>query len=79
MAALKEHIKRAAYQAGAVCGQATVTQPVLPSPAELGWKLQGQRWLVNGQHFHQLLQVARNWQNAHANTAVLMAGANVFV
>ena len=32
-----------------------------------------------GQHFHQLLQVARNWQNAHAKTAVLMAGANVFV
>ena len=46
-AALKEHIKRAAYQAGAVWGQATVTQPVLPSPAEWGWKLQGQRWLVN--------------------------------
>ena len=35
-AALKEHIKRAAYQAGAVWGQATVTQPVLPSPAEWG-------------------------------------------
>ena len=46
-AALKEHIKRAAYQAGAVWGQATVTQPVLPSPAEWGWKLQGQRWLAN--------------------------------
>ena len=46
-AALKEHVKRATFQAGAVWGQATITQPDIPSPGEWGWKLEGQRWFVN--------------------------------
>ena len=45
--ALKEHVKCATFQAGAVWGQATITQTYIPSPGEWGWKLEGQRWFVN--------------------------------
>ena len=37
-AALIEHAKRAAYQAGHVWGQMLVTDPDLPSPGDWGWK-----------------------------------------
>ena len=37
-AALLEHIKRAAFQAGHVWGQSTLPSPDLPSPSEWGWK-----------------------------------------
>ncbi len=37
-AALTEHTKRAAYQAGHCWGQSCIADPVLPSPAEWGWK-----------------------------------------
>lgn len=36
--ALLLHIKRAAYQAGHVWGQANTKQPVIPSPTEWGWE-----------------------------------------
>ena len=36
-AALLQHVKRVAYQAGHVWGQALLKNPVLPSPLEWGW------------------------------------------
>ena len=36
-AALLQYVKRVAYQAGHVWGQALLTDPVLPSPLEWGW------------------------------------------
>lgn len=38
-AALIEHIKRAAYQAGHCWAQAMIATPELPSPSEWGWKV----------------------------------------
>jgi len=35
--ALKQHIKRAAYQAGYCWGQMMVSTPELPSPSDWGW------------------------------------------
>ena len=46
-AALKEHIKGAAYQAGIVWGQATNPRPDIPSPEEWGWKKQGFLWQIH--------------------------------
>lgn len=37
-AALFQHVKRTAYQAGYCWGQAQVAVPTLPSPASWGWK-----------------------------------------
>lgn len=47
--ALEQHVKRAAYQAGHVWGQALVCNPVLPSPAEHGWIKcdKTRKWNVN--------------------------------
>ena len=39
-AALVQHTKRAAYQAGCIWGQATIRQMEFDSPAEWGWKQQ---------------------------------------
>ena len=39
-AALEYHIKRASYQAGCICGQATTRQMGILSPSEWGWKQQ---------------------------------------
>ena len=36
-AALLQHVKRAAYQAGHVWGQSLVIRPTLPPPSEWGW------------------------------------------
>ena len=41
-AALKQHTKRAAYQAGHCWGQVMVAAPELPSPGDWGWK---KRWM----------------------------------
>jgi hypothetical protein len=38
-AALVQHIRRAAFQAGHVWGQALVPKPTLPSPSDWGWQL----------------------------------------
>ena len=35
---LQEHIKRAAYQAGHVWGQTLICEPIIPAPAEWGWR-----------------------------------------
>ena len=43
-AALDQHIKRAAYQAGHVWGQALEPMQVLPSPAEWGWPQSPEGW-----------------------------------
>lgn len=42
-AALLQHVKRAAYQAGYVWGQTLEANPTLPSPSEWGWKLDSER------------------------------------
>ena len=44
-AALKEHAKRAIFQAGHVWGQATVTVQQLPSPSNWGWLKQNNAWV----------------------------------
>ena len=45
-AALKEHVKRAAYQAGWVWSQAIISQPEVQSPSDFGWKKCGDRWKI---------------------------------
>ena len=45
-AALREHSKRAAYQAGIIWGQATVCNPDMSSPAEWGWTQKGDVWQI---------------------------------
>lgn len=42
--ALIQHTKRAAYQAGHVWGQATISNPQLPNPQEWGWTLTNNVW-----------------------------------
>ncbi len=44
--ALKEHAKRAAYQAGIIWGQAIVTNPETCSPADWGWTQNGDTWQI---------------------------------
>ena len=45
-AALLEHVKRAAYEAGCIWSQSTVCQPVTQSPAEWGWTRQDDVWQI---------------------------------
>ena len=42
--ALLQHVRRAAYQAGCIWSQSTVCQPEVPSPAEWGWRRNGEQW-----------------------------------
>ena len=37
-AALEQHVRRAAYQAGHIRGQSLVADPVVPPPEQWGWK-----------------------------------------
>ena len=43
---LKEHAKRAAYQAGHIWGQCVIRQPELQCPSEWGWSKKGDDWEV---------------------------------
>eukprot|EP00745_Piridium_sociabile_P026562 TRINITY_DN4240_c0_g2_i9.p1 TRINITY_DN4240_c0_g2~~TRINITY_DN4240_c0_g2_i9.p1 ORF type:complete len:1084 (-),score=281.98 TRINITY_DN4240_c0_g2_i9:490-3741(-) len=45
-AALLQHVKRAAYQAGCVWSQSTVRQPETQSPADWGWTKKGDLWQI---------------------------------
>ena len=45
-AALREHAKRAAYQAVAIWGQATCADPDIGSPADWGWMITEETWKV---------------------------------
>jgi len=45
-AALIEHAKRAAYQAGCIWGQATVCQMETQNPGDWGWKKQDDMWQI---------------------------------
>ena len=45
-AALKEHVKRSAYQARCVWSQAIIRQPEVQSPSDFGWKRFGGRWKI---------------------------------
>lgn len=45
-AALLQHTKRAAYQAGCIWAQSTQPQPEAESPADWGWKKVGEEWQV---------------------------------
>lgn len=45
-AALREHAKRAAYQAGIIWGQATISKPDTSSPADWGWTQRGETWQI---------------------------------
>ena len=44
--ALKEHVKRAAYQAGCIWSQSTLSQPETEDPANWGWKKNGDLWQI---------------------------------
>ena len=44
--ALKEHAKRAAFQAGYIWGQSVVREPELPCPSKWGWVKDGNKWKV---------------------------------
>ena len=50
-AALKEHVKHAAYQAGIIWGQATIPKPNIESPADWGWKSNGDIWQITWADF----------------------------
>ena len=56
-AALKEHCKRAAYQAGHIWGQSLLCSPDLPSPIHWGWHLTDSTWLP---HWTDLPAVAKS-------------------
>ena len=45
-AALKEHAKRAAYQAGIIWAQASIPNSDISSPAEWGWSQDGESWQI---------------------------------
>lgn len=45
-AALLQHVKRAAYQAGCIWGQTILRQPETQSPADWGWTKSGDAWKV---------------------------------
>ena len=44
--ALKQHVKRAAYQAGCIWSQSTVCQPEMQTPANWGWTKKGDLWQI---------------------------------
>ena len=44
--ALKEHAKRAAYQAGIIWGQSIVSNQEISSPANCGWTQTGETWQI---------------------------------
>ncbi|KAJ8415665.1 hypothetical protein AAFF_G00402220 [Aldrovandia affinis] len=44
--ALKQHVKRAAYQAGCIWSQSTVRQPETQTPANWGWTKKGDLWQI---------------------------------
>jgi hypothetical protein len=45
-AALKEHVKRATYQAGCIWSQAIISQPEVHSPSNWGWEKCGEGWTI---------------------------------
>ena len=45
-AALREHAKRAAYQAGVIWGQATCADPDIGRPSDWGWMKTEEMWKV---------------------------------
>ena len=45
-AALQEHAKRAAYQAGLIWGQATISSPEASSPMDWGWMKTKDKWSI---------------------------------
>lgn len=45
-AALFEHIKRAAYQAGCILGQSTMCQMEVTSPSDWGWTKKENKWQI---------------------------------
>jgi hypothetical protein len=45
-AALLQHTKRAAYQAGCIWSQSTLSQPETPSPADWGWTQHVDLWKI---------------------------------
>lgn len=58
-AALKEHCKRAAFQAGHIWGQSLLCSPILPSPSHWGWHQKDRTWLP---HWTDLPAVAKSCQ-----------------
>ncbi|KAL7370274.1 hypothetical protein ABVT39_024501 [Epinephelus coioides] len=44
--ALKQHVKRAAYQAGCIWSQSTKRQPETQTPANWGWTKKGDLWQI---------------------------------
>ena len=57
--ALKEHVKREAFQAGHIWNQSTVCNPQLPSPGDWGWTKVDGTWVP---HWIELAAVAKSCQ-----------------
>ena len=57
--ALKEHVKRPAFQAGHIWNQSTVCNPQLPSPGDWGWTKVDGTWVP---HWTELAAVAKSCQ-----------------
>ena len=45
-AALRQHVKRAAYQTGCIWSQSTMRQPEIRSPADCEWMKKGDLWQI---------------------------------
>ena len=75
--ALRQHIKRAAYQAGFCWGQMMVCTPELPSPCDWGWVHNDSTGVYVGQPFKRQLRHAGNCLDV-AVRKVLEEGASVW-
>ena len=71
-AALLQHVKRAAYQAGCIWGQSLVCQPEIKYRR---WTKKGDLWQILWTDLPPLQKVAKNWPSVVANMNV-MEGAN---
>ena len=60
-AAPVEHVKRAVYQGGHICGKTLLPDPVLPSPTDWGWVKTEGIYEPTGQHCHKHLNPAMSW------------------
>ena len=70
-ATLKEHVKRALYQAGYFWGQTLVANQELPSPGEWGWKKS--TILLPGRHFQKQPKCVKSLSNVVAKKSMSAA------
>ena len=66
-AALKEHIKRAVFQAGHVWGQSTVTEQQLPSLSNWRWSKQNNVWVPKWTELSAITECCQETQKCGCN------------